>query len=147
MKKRDNTYFVYLVSKKLHETGWRIVMHYGSSHINPELKIVCINKRHSSDMTLVTLLHEFGHVELWNSKNYRIKYNVGYIQENNPKVNKTSIHKLKVLEEEIEAWNIGENFASKHDMFVNKDPKFKKYFQTQRTKCLMTYIHWVSKKK
>lgn len=74
------------------------------------------------------LLHELGHMILFKKTWYDKKYKTW------SKKYQTVTYKVKVIEEEIEAWSLGEQFARYHDYYLGDG------FDVARAKALKSYI-------
>lgn len=107
-------------------------------------KIIIINKYKSTTNKLHTLLHECGHFLIdqardRNERVYNIKFGHGYEFFDDKKKNKTVIHKIDILSEEIEAWNRGYSLALRLNLVLNKDS-----FDKEKAIAIKTYAFWAS---
>lgn len=110
-----------------------------------ERTIYITEKKNKYDKILFTLLHEIGHTIIHdNAKQdisiYERKFN-GYVGSAS-KNKRTFKHKIAVLYEEIEAWNLAEKIAIE-DLKINLNLSD---FDKEKNSCLKTYVTWVAEK-
>lgn len=103
--------------------------------VNYTDKIVCINGVQSNKNKVFSLLHECGHILLFNKSSYNEDYKVLYKSRFDGRVSKSNLFRYKKLREEIEAWENGYLLAKKLDIKINKDE-----YDVYASKCFKTYI-------
>jgi hypothetical protein len=120
----------------LHKQGFALDIGYKQQNeVCFETKVVSINSRLSLGSQVVTLLHECGHILIFNRR------------RRNPskRIAGATLHKwikhgyskfVPTLMEEIEAWERGLTLASR--IRVRKP----KNFGLIRTQCIMSYVRW-----
>lgn len=105
-----------------------------------EIKIT-INSNNSNEIKTYALLHELGHILLMNDKKYKRRFSKK-IREMDIDEKDTSprshIHRLEIIQEELDAWERGIMLAEKLQILINKR-NIKKY----KTKCLVCYIRFL----
>jgi hypothetical protein len=99
-------------------------------------KLILIDLKLKYEPMLYLMLHEIGHAKLYmKNKRYDKKYNEIY--ENFSKGSFT--YKTTILQEELDAWQEAIILSKKLDFKINK-----KSFEVEKTKCIMSYINWIS---
>lgn len=88
----------------------------------------------SGKYELYALLHECGHISIFNKKNYGRKYKILEKAEENGNLKKTNVYKYQKMMEEIQAWQRGYKLAKSLGIKINK----KEYFQ-EAAKWVGTY--------
>lgn len=73
------------------------------------------------------LLHELGHIVLWKKSWYKEKYG-------KKKNYGSNAYKLRIVEEEIDAWNIGEQIA------IREGYELDEWFDVVRAQAIMSYV-------
>lgn len=96
-----------------------------------------IKKRKNEEIMLHILIHECGHIAICNKRNYDVTHKAVMGKKYG-----TLVYKLGVLEEEIEAWNVGLKMAQKLGFEINM-----KKFNEYRARKLSTYMSWVVSRK
>lgn len=106
--------------------------------------VVSINSRSSERTQLYTLLHECGHITVFEQRMKDRKRRVAgstfrqfWNNCGNARRERAKAVRIGVLTEEIEAWDRGEALASRL-----KIPYNKKAYHQLRTRSLMTYVRW-----
>lgn len=105
--------------------------------------VVQINKRLSYPVKVATLMHECGHVSIFMSRtrNQSLRIAGANFREFFLEVGRMSLRgrasRLCVLEEEIAAWQRGEDLAKRLGVRFSRGA-----FERTRTLCLMTYVKW-----
>ena len=99
-------------------------------------KIIVVDSKLNFEPMFYLMLHEVGHAKLYNkNKRYDKKYNEIY--ENFSKGSFT--YKTTILQEELDAWQEAIILCKKLEFKINK-----KSFEVEKTKCIMSYINWIS---
>ena len=102
--------------------------------------IVCINSRQHPETRFYTLLHEAGHVDIYeNGAAEFADEHPMYVQAEPGRSAASKAFRVSLLAEELEAWRIGRRLARAEDLFID-DAKFDKLM----TSCVMTYINWAA---
>ena len=110
-------------------------------------KVVILNKHSKPQVQLVTLLHECGHVCIYQCRIRRKKRRIAgcsyreWMAEKGRMKRGTCKEALAVLEEEIEAWERGAKLAKRLGISYPKA-----VMERERVRALMTYTR-ISKKK
>jgi hypothetical protein len=103
-------------------------------------KIVYLNTRFSPEIQFYLLLHELGHVLIWEEGWYDFESEHPlYIRYAGKCSQKSYAGRVSVLGEEYEAWRLGRRWARHNSLCIDD----KKYDKTM-TKNLMTYITWAA---
>lgn len=89
---------------------------------------------------LVYLLHECGHHLLSPSTDADDRFKRGYSSHAAGR-QRTFVHKLAVLEEEIEAWHRGWRLARRLGLTLSRDE-----FDETRVACLKSYVSWSNRR-
>ncbi len=100
-------------------------------------RLIKICSKPSLQSQLIGLIHECGHVILDESRDYWIKYERGWpkVRTKDKRLKKSAIHRIQLLEEEIEAWNKAEILAKELRIKINV-----KMFHQIKYYCLMHYV-------
>jgi hypothetical protein len=103
-------------------------------------KVIYINSRNRSETRFYTLLHEFGHVEIYEdgAEEFEADHPMYYRIEDG-RVERSKACKVSIVAEEIEAWKRGRWFARSEDLTINE-----KKYDKQMTEALMSYINWAA---
>lgn len=109
------------------------------SYVNLKTKQIRIFSGHSNERKFYLLLHEIGHVILFD-KNRTYKNGVAYGQYNFSRNSTT--YKINFLEEEIEAWKKGRELARRMKLKVTK-----RNFEKIKSISLASYIKLLFKEK
>lgn len=114
--------------------GYRVVCKPAAGDVvYYEKKLIVLDAKMSDEIMMYTLLHEIGHVRLFDSKKYYRIY--GYIFENFSKTSLT--YKCAILQEELDAWREGLKLAGMLDLYVNR-----RKWEVTKTKCIAGYLTW-----
>lgn len=108
---------------------------YGANYDPAEKKIV-VSHRAGPDRQLAYLLHECGH-HLIGTKVQHDRFAAGYPMVDDPSVSRTLLHRVAVLEEELEAWHRGWKLAERLEL-----PLSKSTYDTVRLECVKSYVGW-----
>jgi hypothetical protein len=103
-----------------------------------ENKIITINGHLAPEKQLFVLLHECGHHLIGNRSTHQ-RYGYGYSAEHSPKIKRTLLHRIDVLDEELEAWHRGQRLAKRLGIRID----LARYNQT-RSRYIKTYVQWAS---
>ena len=138
LRKDANELHINLLTKVLSfvERKIKIVFSKKENMFVPDDKLIIINTKQNIIRQTIFLLHEFGHYEILssNSRKYKNRFVLYY----DPKKITKEI-KLKILDEEFEAWAIAEKFSSK--LRIKK--YLKEEFDLVKLSCLQSYCKWV----
>lgn len=104
----------------------------GIDSVNFDEKRIILGDHHSNEMSLYYLLHEMGHVVLYNRQKTYKKY-YGYCFENFSKISLT--YRIGILQEELDAWKEGLRLANRLKIKINR-----RKFEIIKSKCVKTYI-------
>jgi len=100
-----------------------------------ETQKIHINQRLKPETQLYVLLHECGH-HLIGYKERHERYGMGYTVED-ASIKRSLIHRIDVLDEELEAWHRGRKLAGRLCISIDK-----KQFDRVRAKMVKTYVRW-----
>lgn len=104
-----------------------------SGEIDPNTKRVRVNGRMRPERQLYTLLHECGHMLIgFPEKGQR--YSKGY---SNPGASRTFVHRVDVVDEELEAWHRGKKLGGRLGVEIDEDA-----FDRLRAACIKTQLKW-----
>ena len=106
----------------------------GDDSVDTENKIVSINSTRKKETQLYILLHECGHVLI--DRNDTI---VGYRETQEKYSERTNIHKVFVVMEEVEAWKRGRMLASRLGIKIDEEK-----WDLDLSRALNKYIKWAS---
>lgn len=103
--------------------------------------VIKIKSGTSFQSQLISLLHECGHLKLNTVyPDYNSRFGLGIPKKNIKSWTRRPIHRIQLLEEEIEAWNVGEHLAKELHLRVDK-----RLWRQIRFRCLGLYLAWASK--
>ena len=108
---------------------------YGSTYFTDTQKI-SINARLLPERQFYMLLHEAGH-HLIGERDRHERYGMGYSAED-AGTKRSLVHRVDILDEEIEAWFRGRKLAERLGIDLDKDA-----FDDLRAKAIKTYVQWV----
>lgn len=131
------------VTEWLRRRSYTIVIKRGlQSQIHPKdpfyaketKREIWIDSALSKECQLYTLLHEAGHYVVESRKNYLERYSYGYPSKGSRK-QKTDIHWVHLIHEELEAWEEGRKLARRLNIRI-------RHKQWERARCpsLMSYF-------
>jgi hypothetical protein len=103
---------------------------------------VTINGRSGPQAQLAFLAHECGHIVVDSRRTSTDRFSRGWPLAVGPKKNKNTIHRVSLVEEEIEAWAVGERLLKKMNI-----PYDKNTFLVCKSGALRTYFRWAGRKK
>lgn len=125
-----------------HEKGFTVV--FGPKKkdaIFYELGRITISSRNSLGSQLIGLIHECGHLLVTRDECYTRRFGRGWphAERTAKRSRATLVHRIQILEEEIEAWNRGEALAN--ELKIRVQPEL---WTQVRTICLRSYAVWAS---
>lgn len=106
----------------------------GDDSVDTEGKIVSINSTRTRETQLYILLHECGHVLISNNDSI-----VGYKRVQEKYSEKTNIHKVFTIMEEVEAWKRGRMLALRLGINIEE-----KKWDLDSSRALNQYIKWAA---
>ena len=101
---------------------------------------ITMSSSFSAVKQLIGLLHEAGHVLVvaaGKSRNDEDRFAHGYNALLDPSVNKKFLHKVEIVEEELEAWHRGKKLAKKLGITYDES-----VFYDDRSRSMKTYFAW-----
>lgn len=106
---------------------------------DPNESLITINSKMKPENILFSLLHEVGHLKLFELSDYKDAF--GLIAEENHKPNnkKTNLAHFQKLKEEMFAWEMGIKLANELKLDIDFDA-YDKY----SAKCYMTYVRYAA---
>ena len=118
------------------EKGWDVVFRNRKEDaVDVETKTISINSCNTPETQLYRLLHEIGHIILAQEDDYYERFEKNYDSEKNLKLLR---NRIKLLEEEVNAWDRAYYFAKKHNIYIDI-----KSFDNCKAKCLKTFVKWI----
>ena len=123
--------------KWVEDRNYEVVFKCGvESCFHDEEKRIYIDLKLSEKNQLYTLLHEIGHLIIFEGKDKR------YIKQKNMEKDKRRIrsyvYKVLLLREEIEAWELGRGLAKELNIWFDEEE-----YDQRMTKCIKTYCEFV----
>ena len=119
----------------LEEKGYHVDFdRKGDDSVDTANKIVSINNTRTPETQLYILLHECGHVLIHCNEDI-VKYKD--VQERFAE--KTNIHKVFTVMEEVEAWKRGKRLAKKFGININEEK-----WNKDVSRALNKYMRWVA---
>ena len=141
MTKQDWEFQIGHIEGWLAEHGYQLVQATDEEdQVELAAGVVRINSRQHPETRFYTLLHEAGHVDIY--ENGAAEFAADhpmYVQAEPGRSATSKAFRVSLLAEELEAWRIGRRLARAEDLFID-DAKFDKLM----TSCVMTYINWAS---
>ena len=141
MTKQDWEFQIGHIEGWLAEHGYELVQATDEEdQVELAAGVVRINSRQHPETRFYTLLHEAGHVDIYeNGAAEFADEHPMYVQAEHGRSATSKAFRVSLLAEELEAWRIGRRLARAEDLFID-DVKFDKLM----TSCVMTYINWAS---
>ena len=119
-----------------------VVKEYTDAEDRVELedKIIHINSRKHAETRFYILLHEFGHLDIYENcaDEFAANHPV-YVWAHDGRTYHSRAGKVSLIAEEIEAWKKGREIARSKNLYIN-DVKYNNHM----TESLMGYINWAS---
>jgi hypothetical protein len=98
-----------------------------------------IKKDRTNELTFYVLLHEIGHMMLCqNNRMYEERYNAVFEAFHSASLT----HKIKRVEEELDAWKTGFKLSKRLKLYVNR-----RRFEQVKSRCVTTYLMWAVDRK
>lgn len=85
---------------------------------------------------LYSLLHECGHILVYNQTSYKKQFKSLFRAERDSRHYKSNIYRYKKLKEELDAWEQGKRLAKKLKIEIDHDD-----YDQYAAKWFMTYVH------
>lgn len=115
------------------QRGYSVIFGSYRDQVDTLQKQVLLCNRTRINNRLYSFLHECGHIIIADNKKYfRKQYPIA---AKNMRRNNSLLSNIETIEEEIEAWKVGENLAKRLRIKFNKE-KYKKY----AARFIMTYV-------
>ena len=124
------------VRKYCSDNGWKVI--FRNRHedaVDVEAKTISINSCNTPETQLYRLLHEIGHILVSQEKDYYERFPKNYDSEKNLKLLR---NRIKVLSEEVNAWDQAYQFTKQHNIKINI-----RNFDNCKAKCLKTFVKWI----
>ncbi|NBP57578.1 hypothetical protein EBU71_13780 [bacterium] len=100
---------------------------------------IYIKKERNNELTFYILLHEIGHMMLCqNNRMYEERYNAVFEAFSRASIT----HKIKRVEEELDAWKTGYKLSKRLKLYVNR-----RRFEQIKSRCVTTYMMWAVDRK
>ena len=124
------------LKKKCENNGWNVLIKRRlEAEVDFKQRLITINSSNLAETQLYRLLHEIGHIILSEEKDYFEKFNEDYDSIKNLKLLR---NRIKMLVEEVNAWDRGYAFAKQEKIKLNI-----KNFEDCKAFCLKCYINWI----
>lgn len=102
----------------------------------PSLNIVAINESQSYKHRTYALLHELGHIEIYDNKEeWQKNFTMFSSDCTDGRVKRSKKYQVSLIAEEIDAWRIGMKIAEEVGIFIDKDE-----YKNMMNQCVFTYI-------
>lgn len=119
--------------------GIEVNFHQRSNGLyEPVDKRITINSRLSPERQLFVLLHECGH-HMIGFRTPGQRFGNGYATDE-PSIKRSNLHRIDVVDEELEAWHRGLRLAKRLKIDVNIER-----FNQTRVEYVKTYLRWATK--
>ena len=129
------------VAAELRGVGYTVIESTGAED-RAELddRVVHINSRCHPETRFYTLLHEFGHVDIYeNSADDFEADHPMYYRIDSARTARSKAARVSIIAEEIEAWKRGRWLAREFELYIN-DRKYDRCM----TNALMSYVNWAA---
>lgn len=103
-----------------------------------EAKRINVNQKLSPEKQVYVILHECGHF-LISDRSATDRFGRGYVSVTD--IEKNLVHRIDVVDEELEAWHRGWRLGQRLKLNLN----FNKYIQV-RSEYILSYLFWATKK-
>lgn len=131
--------FIERVANHVTGMGWDVIFEKSVDDCaTPSKRQVLINSKKSRKTQLISLLHEAGHIALFQNPEYLKRYPFGYFGATKRHHTYTLRHKIDVMREEIAAWDEAEKIIDRLNIEVNM-----KDFWDHRNRSLLTYAECI----
>ena len=122
--------------KKCKRNSWTVLFKRRiKDYVDFKNNTIIINSRNSQETQLYRLLHEIGHVILTQENDHFERYEEEYESMKNMKILR---NRIKLLSEEVNAWERGLGLAKKENIKINM-----KKFDDCKAASLNTYTKWI----
>lgn len=111
------------------------------SYVDFEDMQVVVNSRYRPGSQLAQLAHECGHI-LITDEEIDARFSKGYPLLGNSRYRHNLVHRITVVEEEVEAWKRGEDLLKSMNINYDKD-----VFAACKAKSLKSYFKWTCRAK
>jgi len=141
MTKQDWEFQIGYVEGWLREHGYELVQDSDEEdRVELEESVVFINSRLHPETRFYTLLHEAGHVDIYENgaAEFAAEHPM-YVQAEHGRSANSKAFRVSLLAEELEAWRLGRRLAREGGLHVD-DVKYDKLMSC----CVMTYINWAA---
>ena len=130
-----------IISEALEGLGYKIIYDTDlDDRVEFERKVVYINSRNHPETKFYTLLHEYGHIFIYENmaEKFESDYPM-YYRVDDQRVERSRSARVSIVAEELEAWKIGRQFARNLYMHLDEDK-----YDKQMTESIMSYINWAA---
>ena len=103
-----------------------------------EQKTININFNKNDVHIIYSILHECGHLVVFNRHSYEREFSNLIVSEDNKRVLRTNRYKYELLKDEMLAWESGLKLAERLKIKVDQDD-----YYLYASKCFMSYVKWV----
>lgn len=140
MKSDDWLRQIDIISDILSNYGYDVYTYTDAvDQVDLERKSVHINSRKHAESRFYTLLHELGHVDIYeNSADEFASNHPVYVRADGQSCH-TKAGRVSLLAEEIQAWKKGRILAREADLYID-DAKYDYYM----TESIISYINWAA---
>lgn len=103
-----------------------------------EDKLVNINFNKNQTHIIYSILHECGHLIVFNRDSYDREFSNLIVSEDKRSVLRTNRYKYELLKDEMLAWEAGLSLAKRLKIKIDYDD-----YSSYSSKCFMTYVKWI----
>ena len=141
MKSNDWRNQINIISGMLASYGYNVCEYTDAvDQVDLESKSVHINSRKHAESRFYTLLHELGHVDIYENSADEFESNHPvYVQAVCGQTYHSKAGRVSLLAEEIQAWKKGRIFAREADLYID-DAKYNQHM----TEAIISYINWAA---
>lgn len=129
------------VTEELAEYGYVTVEHTDAEdRVEFDEKRVYINSRCHPETRLYTLLHEFGHVDIFENAaaDFAADHPM-YYRVKDSRTERSKAARVSIVAEEIEAWKRGRWLAREYELYIDEEK-----YDRHMTDALMSYVNWAA---
>ena len=126
---------------ELEEYGYGVIQYTDAQdQVDLEGRVVHINSRCHPETRFYTLLHEFGHVDIYENaaQDFEADHPM-YYRHNAVRTPASKAARVSIIAEEIEAWKRGRWLAREYELHID-DAKYDRHM----TDALMSYVNWAA---
>lgn len=139
VQNKQEVMFLEKLASHVTHMGWDVIFEKSVNDcVTLSKRQVLINSKKSRKTQLISLLHEAGHIFLFQNPEYLKRYPFGYFGATKRHHTYTLRHKIDVMREEIAAWDEAEKLIDRLNIKINMND-----FRDQRNRSLLTYAECI----